>query len=106
MILERSGIGSREVLEKSNIPLVAEVPGVGANYQGKFGVLLVGIPLTASLDHALYITAYFADPDLETFDPIFRDDKEALPKLIERWEKDGGGFLGGKYAMTQGFPVA
>lgn len=49
LILERSGIGGREILEKLNIPLVAEVPGVGANYQGKFGVLLVDILLTRAL---------------------------------------------------------
>lgn len=32
-ILERSGVGSSEILKKLNIPVVADVPGVGENYQ-------------------------------------------------------------------------
>lgn len=31
-VLERSGVGSGEVLAKASVPLVAEVPGVGQNY--------------------------------------------------------------------------
>lgn len=34
LILERSGIGSKDVLEKANIPIIHELPGVGADYQG------------------------------------------------------------------------
>jgi choline dehydrogenase-like flavoprotein len=33
VVLERSGIGRREVLEKANIPLKLELPGVGENLQ-------------------------------------------------------------------------
>jgi choline dehydrogenase len=36
-ILQRSGIGSRLVLEEANIPLVHELPGVGANLQDHSG---------------------------------------------------------------------
>jgi alcohol oxidase len=32
-ILERSGVGRAEVLRKVGIPVIAEVPGVGENYQ-------------------------------------------------------------------------
>lgn len=32
-VLERSGIGSPEILERAQVPIVAKVPGVGENYQ-------------------------------------------------------------------------
>ncbi|KAK8064414.1 gmc oxidoreductase [Apiospora phragmitis] len=32
-VLERSGVGSPEVLKQAGVPLVADVPGVGADYQ-------------------------------------------------------------------------
>ncbi|KAK0635975.1 GMC oxidoreductase [Bombardia bombarda] len=32
-VLERSGVGSREVLERAGVPVVADVPGVGHDYQ-------------------------------------------------------------------------
>ncbi|KAJ7073334.1 hypothetical protein B0H15DRAFT_957324 [Mycena belliarum] len=40
LILERSGVGKKEVLERAGIPVVAELPGVGENYQGEFSVIL------------------------------------------------------------------
>ncbi|KAI0022611.1 alcohol oxidase-like protein [Xylariomycetidae sp. FL0641] len=33
LLLERSGIGSREVLERAKVPLVSDLPGVGNDYQ-------------------------------------------------------------------------
>jgi alcohol oxidase len=35
-ILERSGIGGASFLEKNNIPILVDLPGVGENYLGKF----------------------------------------------------------------------
>ena len=35
-ILERSGIGAPSVLEKHNIRVLVDSPGVGENYQGMF----------------------------------------------------------------------
>lgn len=32
-VLERSGVGTREVLEKAGVEMVADIPGVGENYQ-------------------------------------------------------------------------
>ena len=32
-ILERSGVGNPELLKKLDVPVVADVPGVGENYQ-------------------------------------------------------------------------
>jgi alcohol oxidase len=34
LILERSGIGRKDVLGRAGIPVVADIPGVGENYQG------------------------------------------------------------------------
>ncbi len=34
-ILERSGIGAKDILIKHGITPVVDLPGVGANYQGK-----------------------------------------------------------------------
>ena len=33
-ILERSGIGSKEILDKNGIPQVVDLPGVGEHYMG------------------------------------------------------------------------
>lgn len=32
-ILERSGVGNKELLERLNIPIISDLPGVGENYQ-------------------------------------------------------------------------
>ena len=32
LILERSGIGHRDVLEKASVPVVSDIQGVGSNY--------------------------------------------------------------------------
>ena len=37
-ILERSGFGARSVLEKNNIRVLVDLPGVGENYQGMSGI--------------------------------------------------------------------
>jgi choline dehydrogenase-like flavoprotein len=39
LILERSGIGSIDVLERSGVPVVSEVPGVGCNYEDHHNIL-------------------------------------------------------------------
>ena len=38
-ILERSGIGSKDVLSKNNIQQLVDLPGVGENYMGSFNLL-------------------------------------------------------------------
>ncbi|KAI8447817.1 hypothetical protein BY996DRAFT_6433510 [Phakopsora pachyrhizi] len=39
-VLERSGLGSYDVLEKASVPVVFELPGVGRNYQDHHAALL------------------------------------------------------------------
>ncbi|KAF8904338.1 alcohol oxidase-like protein [Mucidula mucida] len=82
LILERSGIGRKDVLEKAGIPLVVDLPGVGSDYQ----------------DHAFYVTPYIADPAETTFDGIYRGDPEEWAEAQKQWHKDGGGRLGGNTA--------
>lgn len=38
-ILERSGVGNAELLNKLNIPVVSDVPGVGEEYQDHYTTL-------------------------------------------------------------------
>ena len=33
-ILERSGIGGKDILEKAGVPQIVDLPGVGEHYQG------------------------------------------------------------------------
>ncbi|KAF5370974.1 hypothetical protein D9757_009895 [Collybiopsis confluens] len=82
LILERSGIGRKDILRKSGIATQYESPGVGAEF----------------LDHPYYVTVYNATPDTDTFDPVYRSDADTWPGLVERWKKDGGGRLSGNGA--------
>ncbi|KAJ6541250.1 GMC oxidoreductase-domain-containing protein [Mycena vulgaris] len=77
LILERSGIGKKEILEKAGISLVHELSGVGENYQ----------------DHPFYASPYIADPNSATLDSIFRGDPETWTIASAQWEKDGSGLL-------------
>ncbi|KAK5173083.1 uncharacterized protein LTR77_003205 [Saxophila tyrrhenica] len=45
-VLERSGVGNPDILKKANVPVVADVPGVGENYDDH---TLVGYTITTNL---------------------------------------------------------
>ncbi|KAF9023838.1 alcohol oxidase [Hymenopellis radicata] len=77
LILERSGIGSKDRLEQAGIPVVVDLPGVGSDYQ----------------DHSFYILPFIADPAEATFEAMSQP--EEWIKSQQQWEKDGGGRLGG-----------
>lgn len=38
-VLERSGVGSAQLLKKLNIPVVSDLPGVGEQYQDHYTTL-------------------------------------------------------------------
>lgn len=57
-VLERSGIGRRDVLEAAGVPVKVDLPGVGENYQ----------------DHPTIFAPYLATPDSDTLDGIGRGD--------------------------------
>ncbi|KAF4628178.1 hypothetical protein G7Y89_g9974 [Cudoniella acicularis] len=68
-ILERSGIGNPEILKKLNIPVVADVPGVGESYQ----------------DHHLLLYPYKSSLDEnETLDGILSGRKDFAKALGEK----------------------
>ncbi|KAI0688211.1 alcohol oxidase-like protein [Cerioporus squamosus] len=77
-ILERSGIGARDVLAGVGIPKpVVDLPGVGENYQ----------------DHQVVFAYYKAAEDAHTLDGIARGDGAEINKWSEDWHRDGSGLL-------------
>ncbi|KAI9166350.1 Alcohol oxidase [Paramyrothecium foliicola] len=76
-VLERSGIGSKSILQAANVPIVVELPGVGDGYE----------------DHHVVTPVYRSDlASDETLDGIFRpNDKDIAdlgPKFKEIWDRD------------------
>ncbi|RDX41074.1 alcohol oxidase-like protein [Lentinus brumalis] len=77
-ILERSGIGARDVLAGVGITEpVVDLPGVGENYQ----------------DHQVVFAYYKAAPEAHTLDGIARGDEAEIKKWSEHWHRDGSGLL-------------
>lgn len=76
-VLERSGIGKRDVLEKAGVECKVELDGVGSNYE----------------DHQLCLSAYHVDPEEETLDDYLRGIPEVHAKVGEQWAKDGTGLV-------------
>ncbi|KAL4080219.1 GMC oxidoreductase-domain-containing protein [Scleroderma yunnanense] len=74
-ILERSGIGSRAILEEKGVPVVMDLPGVGENYQDHYGVF----------------QTYHASNDTVTLNPLWRGDVDAYNVSLKQWESDGKG---------------
>ncbi|KAJ7904840.1 hypothetical protein B0H13DRAFT_2233870 [Mycena leptocephala] len=69
LILERSGIGRKDVLGRAGIPVVADIPGVGENYQ----------------DHAFLVTHIFGIDGGIKFRPRPEELAEFGPGFIEYW---------------------
>ncbi|KAJ6502932.1 GMC oxidoreductase-domain-containing protein [Mycena vitilis] len=78
LILERSGIGKKDVIAKAGIPLLVESPGVGDTYK----------------DHAIVMTGYVAEPGMRSLNALHRGEPEAWAQALEQWDKDGSGLLG------------
>ncbi|KAG7089381.1 hypothetical protein E1B28_011071 [Marasmius oreades] len=76
-ILERSGIGSKDLLQKLGIPLLAELPGVGENYN----------------DHNLIFTGYYTVPDADTLDDIFHGSEKEVEPYVQQWKEEGKGLM-------------
>ncbi|KAF8075818.1 GMC oxidoreductase-domain-containing protein [Lyophyllum atratum] len=76
-ILERSGIGAADVLEKNKIPQVVDLPGVGEQY----------------MDHNVIFAPYIASEDADTMDVLFRGSKEEVEPFTTRWLQDGKGLM-------------
>ncbi|KAF9004034.1 GMC oxidoreductase-domain-containing protein [Cyathus striatus] len=76
-ILERSGIGARAILERNNIPVLVELPGVGENY----------------MDHNVVFVPYLASEDSGTLDAVFRGTEEEIEPFVSRWRNEGNGLM-------------
>ncbi|KAJ7452732.1 GMC oxidoreductase-domain-containing protein [Mycena galericulata] len=75
-ILERSGIGSKNLMQEYNIPLVSELPGVGENYQ----------------DHTLGLAPYHSPEGEVTLNALIMD-KDAAAAHEAEWLATGKGLL-------------
>ncbi|KNZ75224.1 Alcohol oxidase [Termitomyces sp. J132] len=76
-ILERSGIGGTNVLQKNNIPQIVDLPGVGEHY----------------MDHNVIFAPYFASEDSDTMDVIFRGSEAEIEPFAKCWTEDGQGLM-------------
>lgn len=76
-ILKLSGVGPRAELEKFNIPVVADLPGVGTNLQDHYEIAVQGTTPTdfAALDGCTFGFNGQADPCLEKWKHPFLGDK-------------------------------
>ncbi|KAK6347407.1 hypothetical protein TWF718_005246 [Orbilia javanica] len=72
-ILERSGIGSKSVLEKARVPVVSEIPGVGSNY----------------MDHNLFLLGYKSIIKEEECFDAFLDGRRSFEAEIDAFSKPG-----------------
>ncbi|KAF9563188.1 hypothetical protein CPC08DRAFT_334488 [Agrocybe pediades] len=63
-ILERSGVGSAEVLKKHGVKQIIDLPGVGENY----------------MDHNVIFSPYHPSEDAETMDMAFRGNEEEVKR--------------------------
>ena len=84
-ILERSGIGSKDVLSKNNIQQLVDLPGVGEHYMGSYKNIHVKytgnhISYRNSPDHNLISLPFVASEDAETLDEVIRGTEEQLER--------------------------
>ena len=77
LVLQRSGIGDPQKLQRAGVKCQVDLPGVGLNFQ----------------DHYLTFSAYRAKPDTESFDDFIRGDPETQKKVYDQWQINGTGPL-------------
>ncbi|KAF8919526.1 GMC oxidoreductase-domain-containing protein [Mucidula mucida] len=69
-ILERSGVGDKKLMQKLDLKVVSDLPGVGEQYQ----------------DHYTTLSLYRVSNESFTLDAFLRGDKEAQKELFQEWE--------------------
>ncbi|KAF7353998.1 GMC oxidoreductase [Mycena venus] len=80
-ILERSGIGSTDILKAHGVQPLVDLPGVGQNYQ----------------DHNGVIIPYLASEEAETICAFMRGEKAEAERLVAQWKSDGTGMLASNF---------
>ncbi|KAF9262328.1 alcohol oxidase [Marasmius fiardii PR-910] len=76
-ILQRSGIGSKVLLEKTQVEQVVDLPGVGENYN----------------DHNLLFPPYITTEDMVRLNEIFCGTEDTIQPHLAEWVKSGQGLL-------------
>ena len=69
LVLQRSGIGAADRLEKAGVKTVVDLPGVGATYE----------------DHNLVLFPFRVPSDTETIDPILNQEPGIMEKLMPQF---------------------
>ena len=81
-ILERSGIGAKDVLERVGVKQRVELPGVGNNYQGFCDVHLGSFVFDICSDHNVLAFRYFEADGAQSWDwAIFRTEEGTIDGL-------------------------
>ncbi|KAJ3518992.1 hypothetical protein NMY22_g13408 [Coprinellus aureogranulatus] len=76
-ILERSGIGSKGVLQANGVEQLVDLPGVGENFN----------------DHNLSFSYYKVSEEAETIDHIVRGSEDDLKDYVKQWKETGKGLM-------------
>lgn len=76
-ILERSGIGASELLKKSDIKHIVDLPGVGEHY----------------MDHNLMFTPFCGADDVDSMDDIFYGKQDDVAAHAAQWHDGGKGLM-------------
>ena len=118
-VLERSGVGSKDILSKNNIQQLVDLPGVGEHYMGSSNQSFNpndNALTVIHLDHNLVGIQFLASEDAETMDKIFWGSEEEVERMYaaaltmhcklsdvlfvlaheKRWLHDGKGLLASK----------
>jgi alcohol oxidase len=69
-ILERSGVGSKGLMEKMGLKCVSDLPGVGEQYQ----------------DHYTTLSLFRVSEESTTLDDFLRGDPEVRKEIFQEWE--------------------
>ncbi|KAK4049052.1 hypothetical protein OIV83_004414 [Microbotryomycetes sp. JL201] len=76
-VLERSGVGNKEILKKAGVECKVELDGVGAEYQ----------------DHQLALGIVMLDDNADTADEYLRGNPEVHAKVGPQWAETGKGLV-------------
>ncbi|KAH8919511.1 GMC oxidoreductase [Atractiella rhizophila] len=88
-ILERSGVGDAQLLNKLKIPVVSDLPGVGEQYQ----------------DHYTTLSIYRVSEESTTTDDFLRGVGDVREKLFKEWQDRPEQALVSSNAIDAGFKI-
>lgn len=88
MLLEKSGIGSGNLLKNLGIEVIVDNPNVGENLQ----------------NHVMAMVSYQVNDDADTMDPIIRQEPEALAAAAAAYQKQSGPLATSNTSVTAQLP--